>query len=399
MTIITTPLPPDVEYVLDAALEHGEIAAATHVMCRLYAPRLDLMAIVDRDWALGPEQLRSRLTMCAALDALAGDLLTRLPPDKRAAIALADAQHLKGEVHSLAWCLATWAIEDTIKGGCLEPYQRRQSACNARYELSPRQHRKLYGREWPRHYVKTCSESRSLRAKGRRCLDWLGHRLPTSAAIRAAAAAISTDLQVRHEGYRRFNERAIARYAEGLRAGGKAQSRDHQRRARRIIKRAYQCASTVLPARMLADFAVGRGVFLDGATLSLEVVRLGSSASTGHGMLSVTAVDPSTRARLADLCVYHENTPALDQLTALALAMQAGEEAEIILTANLSRVTDLGLAHPLVAERGKAHAERPRRPRDDVQEKNEAYWQATKSHWIETLGVFTLGRLWGALAA
>ena len=112
----------------------------------------------------------------------------------------------------------------------------------------------------------------------------------------------------------------------------------------------------------------------------------------GHMGLHVTAACPTTGVRLADLCVYHENTPALDQLTALSLAMQAGEEDEILKTANLSRVTDAGRAHPLILERGIA--ERRVRRYDEVREKNEAYWLETKQMWTDTLGVFVLGRMW-----
>lgn len=392
MDIVTYPMPPDVAYFLDSALEHGELDAGSHVVLNLYAPRGDLMRIVDRDYKHdGQPSIAPRLSICGDLTAYAGRIIDRLSPSKRGAIALAGLQHIKGEVQSLAWCMATWAIEDEIKGGCLKPFHRRWTRFGARYELSPKQHRRLYGPNWVRHYVKTNDDSRSLRKKGfMACGRLAGIEISD---VRAAANEITMAIEAQHEGFRRHNERAI----HAMAICGQKLDRAATRKRRRIIKRATICAKSILPHGMLSDFVAGRSVMLDGETLALEVARVGSCASLGHAGLSVTAVDLRTRKRLASLCVYHEKTPSLDQLTALALAMQSGEESDIIHTANLSRVTDLGLAHPLIAERGRAHMERPWRPRDERAEKNEAYWLETKPLWIATLGVFVLGRMWSVV--
>lgn len=393
MQIVTTTIPPDVEYVLDAALEHNELDAACHVALKLYAPRGDLMRIVDRDWALGREELRPRLAMCAALNDFGDDILRQLPADKRGAIALAGASHVKAEVIRLAWTLATWAMQDEIVGGCLKPYKRCGTRWVQRYEPSPKQRRQLYAPGWIRRYTKTNDDARLLRAMGSRTLSRLVGIDCRARDVVAAAESISTDMQAQHEGYRRTNERAINR----LGASFRPLDRKATARRRSVIKRAVHCASAILSAKMISDFAGGRPVVLPGQSIALEVARIGSAADLGHGSLSVLAIDPVSKRQLASLCVYHERTPALDQLTALALAMQAGEEAEIIATANLSRVTELGMQHPLISERGKTAREMPWRPRDDVQEKNEAYWLATKPLWTDTLGVFTLGRMWGRM--
>ena len=117
MDIVTYPMPPDVAYFLDSALEHGELDAGSHVALNLYAPRGDLMRIVDRDYKHdGQPSMAPRLSICGDLTAYAGRIIDRLSPSKRGAIALAGLQHIKGEVQSLAWCMATWAIEDEIKG-------------------------------------------------------------------------------------------------------------------------------------------------------------------------------------------------------------------------------------------------------------------------------------------
>ena len=258
-----------------------------------------------------------------------------------------------------------------------------------RYELSPKQARRLHGRSWIGRYVKTNDDARRLRGMGERLV---ARAAPIPREIVAEGADLLVEqLKAQHEGYRQTNARAIA--AHFAREAGPRDRRSKQRH-RATIKRAASTAVAIIGETIVSDFAAGRSIVLPGETLSLEIARLGSSASLGHGTLTISAVDRRTGRRLADLCVYHQNTPALDQLTALALGMQAGEEDEIIKTANLSRVTELGLEHPLIAERGRDKTEAPWRPRNEQQEKNEAYWIRTKPMWVEAMGVYVLGRMW-----
>lgn len=391
MDIETTPIPPDIEFVMDAALEHQELDATSHIALKLYAPRRALMDIIDSDWRLGPDTLQPRLAMARSLADMADSILWRLPVERRGAIALAGAQHVRHEVRSLAWTLATWAIEDEIVGGCLKPWKRLSHRARARYEMTPRQARRLHGPNWIRRYVKTNTDARQLRNYGGRTLRLMQGVVASD--VRAAADALLADLVAQHDGYRRTNERAV-RQMRGERAAPASNRLRRQRR--QVIKRAAATAGAVLSPSDVSAFAAGRAVYLDGATLGLEVARVMSCATLGHSGLSVIAVDRASRRTLASLCVYHEATPALDQLTALALAMQSGEEAEILATANLSNVTDLGVEHPLIAERGRANRRPEWRPRDEQEMKNEAYWEQTKPLWVQSLGVFVLGRMWAA---
>jgi len=387
-----TPVPPDIAYTLDTMLEHTEIDAGTYVAIKLYAPRVDLMTIIDGDDPFNGtrDRMGYRSHLAAKLDHMADDILRGLPVQDRGAIAHAGIQHMRGEVLRLAWCCAVWAIEDEIKGGCLEPFKRRMSALERRYELSPKQRRQLNAPSWIRRYVKLNRDAQRLRGMGfmvtRRAAG-----IPRE-IVADAADLLAAQLTAQHEGYRRTNQRALSNFADSLRSVGPSKRSTRKRRS--VIKKAASTASALIGDRAVSDFAAGRNVILHGTTLDLDVLRLGSSSSLGHGGLAISAVEPKTGRRLADLCVYHEQTPALDQLTALHLAMSAGEEAEIITTANLSRVTDLGMEHPLIAERGKSNREQPWRPRDEVAEKNEAYWLSTKPLWVNSLGVFVLGRMW-----
>lgn len=390
MTIQSAPFAPDVQWHLDCALEHGELDGGTHAALRLYALRSEVTDIIDDVPAIGhylsDRPVPLRLRIAARLADLADRLLADLPMERRGAVAWAGIQHLKIEVDSLAWCCATWAIEDEIKGGCLKPYIRRgMSPWQRRYEPSPKLRRRLHSHAWARRYVKTNDDCRRLREKGTRALARLKGIDLT--AVRSAGDVLAADMRAQHEGYRRWNEHIVREMA------ARFQMKGVDRSQRRVLKRAASTAVALVGREPVSDFVAGRVVTLPGETINLEVGRIGSSAVLGHSGIHVTAVCPASGARLADLCVYHEGTPALDQLTALSLAMRSGEEAEVLQTANLSRVTDAGRAHPLIQQRGIP--ERVWRPRDEVREKNEAYWHETRKMWTDALGVFVLGRMWG----
>ena len=389
MTIQAAPFAPAVSWYLDCALEHGELDGGSHIALKLYALRSEITDIIDDvppiGYYLSDRPVPMRLRITSRLADLADRLLADLSPERRGAVAWAGIQHLKTEIDSLAWCCATWAIEDGIKGGCLVAYKRMTAPWQRRYEIGPKLRRRLYGQNYVRRYVKTNEDARRLREKGTRALARL--RGIDLRAVRNAGDVIARDLKAQHENYRRWNEHIIRNLAHVWKGDPR-----EDRSQRRVLKRAASTAVAMIGRDPVSDFVAGRIVTLKGKTIDLEVGRVGSSAMIGHMGLHVTAACPTTGVRLADLCVYHENTPALDQLTALSLAMQAGEETEILKTANLSRVTDAGRAHPLILERGIA--ERRARRYDEVREKNEAYWLETKKMWTDALGVFVLGRMW-----
>lgn len=397
----TTPIDPQTEYVIDSALEHDELDAGSHVALKLYAPRTNLMRIVDdEDYVFdGHDSMRTRLNRCEALANLADDILYQLPIHDRAPIAVAGWKAAHARIRSLAWHYAICAHQDAITGGCMVAWKRPTGGPESRrmhdYRLTAKQSRRLASLSWIKRYVRSEQETADLVRVGRRVRARLSG--VDMAAHADAAEQITRRLQAQHEGYRRYNERQIARMSTTSQLSRAITALGHRkviRSQRAIIKRATVLAAGVLGAANLSAFAAGRPIELTGETLILEVARLSSAAAMGHGQLAMVAIDPISKRRLADLCVYHDRTPALDSVTALALAMQSGEESEIIRTANLSRVTDLGLQHPLIAEKGKQQMTRPHPPHDDRRAANEAYWRRTQHLWTEAVGVAALGRLW-----
>lgn len=396
MLIQATPLIPDVEYFMDAAVEHTELDGASLVALKLYGDRREITRIVDEVMPAGvgyfgtdgPTRMCVRLAKCDALMAYADDVIARLDTSTRGAICYAGLQHLRYEIDRTANFCATTAYQDAIVGGCLVAYKAIRTRWQRAYLPPPRARRRLYGPGWIRRAAVRERESHALRRMGTRALNRAaGVDLATA---RAGGDVITRHLRAQHDAYRRTNEAAIQRFSTRL-----AHTSDKSRQWRNVIKRAAKTAVMIVGHHDVSMFARGGRVVIPGETLSLEVARQGSAAQLGHGGLRIAAVDKVTGEHLADLCVYHEGTPALDQLTALVLGMRAGEEAEILATANLSRVSDAGRAHPLIADRGPSESRWE--PHDDVSRANEAYWQETKSLWREAVGTFVLGRMWARL--
>lgn len=428
--IQTVPIPPNVEYSIDAAFELDEIDAGTQLACKLYAPRTTLMAINDEPhedagWA------SARRRFCASLTKLADEIIADLPPARRAALGLASLSHMRGQVLRTAWFYGVSAYEDTVIGGCLEhfrsPGNRQERDRMWRYELSSKQRRRLYGPNWIRRYVKLNDDTPRLRKIATRLLS---RAWPINIEdAKPEYDVLMADIDRQIMAYRIENDRRIRDYLTSAEVAAavpiaspsvrmKAKGKRFLAQRRKVIKRAASTAVAVLGPEAVSNFAHGRPVVFKGETMQLAVERFGSSAMMGHSGISVKALGHDG-AHLASMCVYYEKTPALDQLTALGLSMMAGEEAEIVQTANLSRVSDAGYAHPLIG----AKVSRPKSTEGQTtivdggtgrvvfhghptrnsntyayqRQVNEAYWRETRPIWLEATGVATMGRVWGVL--
>lgn len=397
MDMHTAPLPADAEYFIDCALEHEELDACAALTLKFYAPRLTLMNIIDMKYEHdGPGYMRKRLSKCDDLTVLADGILCQLPVETRAPLAWAGVCHVRHWVAGTANMMAWWAQEDMIKGGCSEPYKTARNRAHWRhidnYTLMPSQRRRLYNNGWIRKYVHQSPEKNRLEVMGMRTrarirgLDWL--------SAKDQAEKIAAMLEAQHENYRRTNERVIRQFG----ANDLRQSKPLTKARRKVAAKAAATAERVIGKDNLRRWNAAQPVTITGTAIAFDVARSRSSTTMGHGGLILTAVDKDTGRKLANMCLYHEKTPALDQLTALALAVMAGEEAEIMTTANLSNVTDLGAKHPLIETHKSARREQEWRPRDIVQERNEEYWQATKPIWLETLGTLVLNQDWKVAA-
>lgn len=128
-----------------------------------------------------------------------------------------------------------------------------------------------------------------------------------------------------------------------------------RRRRQGVIKRASVMAAALLGAGTVSAFARGEPIRIPGQEVAFELRSTSRLGHIGHGGVEVAIVSHDGK-RLSKLCVYHDETPALDQLTAFALRIAAGDEREIISTGNLYAVEGNAADHPVLIERLNARA-------------------------------------------
>jgi hypothetical protein len=182
-------------------------------------------------------------------------------------------------------------------------------------------------------------------------------------------------------------------------------------------------ARTQIPIAGLACVMLEPGTRISHAAVAL--------AAIGHSAIALEALAPNGET-LADLCFYVDETPAIDQLTAVALHVAAGEEQDIVSAANLITTSPAATGHPIfVQKRSEQAAEladmvrrhdrgegvifdnngnpmplpRGRRRlldlmaegpcfREMAKERDDNYWHETKDIWTEAVQVYMLGPQW-----
>ncbi len=114
----------------------------------------------------------------------------------------------------------------------------------------------------------------------------------------------------------------------------------------------------------------GEPVFLTGAYFEWRFY-ITNFYRAGHGGLNITLRDKAGNS-LADLCLYFEDTPVIEQVAAIAMHLACGEEQELLTTGNVSNVTSAGAIHPLIAERMKKRS-------DDAEDLEQFIGRATRN--------------------
>jgi hypothetical protein len=342
------PLAAEHEYFLDCACECDEINAFDHAVLTLLGDREVVANIIDRAVRI-PHILRDRQARCLALDAYAHEMVADLCTSEKQAFLAAGMLREPLKLYRLAEFLAWFNHEDQTTGGAALPY-RRFSRCDRSFDPTPRARRHLYSPSAIRRYSSLEGQSVPLARK----LATGMRLLPTSPDPKAADLIF--DLLREQRESHRDQHRALkqAFEAEQRRKYG-FHSAGIQRSERKAVRRAALFAAGIIGARQVSAFAQGQAITLEGRTLTLQVARSRSVAALGHGALDVGLCDRDG-TKLAQVCVYFDKTPALDQVAALALHIGAGAEDDIISTGNLFAVTPDGAAHPIVKRRLAASA-------------------------------------------
>ena len=106
-----------------------------------------------------------------------------------------------------------------------------------------------------------------------------------------------------------------------------------RKQRRKVVTKALRLVDTILGRDAATLFVRGDELILEGRRFNFSVRRK-SLFAIGHGGLSISVTDKN-HVLLVDLCFYFDETPAPDQLAALALHVKAGAEDEILKTANV----------------------------------------------------------------
>lgn len=112
----------------------------------------------------------------------------------------------------------------------------------------------------------------------------------------------------------------------------------------RVLKKSSKFLSRLIGNRDAVAFIRGDEIEVTGQRYSFKLKK-SNILTTGHGGFRISVMDRETDVRLVDLCWYIPDTPALDQLAALVLAVKVGDEENIIEVGNHLRISQEAKAH------------------------------------------------------
>jgi hypothetical protein len=435
LTIQSTKLPPDIEYAIDCQTEYGEIDAGTTLALRCYGDRPTIIAILDRTQV---DYLVRRRT-CDELRAYAATVIAEMTPQQQGAIAAMGIAHVRHLCNETTAVMAQWAISDRVEGGCAEAWNHPIRARSDGVTPFKRDLRRLCAPTWIRRYVKRDPQTLRHRTMFNQIAGRAAH-LPR-AVITGGFSTFEADYdemrrrQADHEREVWANARDLvaADYVDNLgdaikvkiKPGVKKKLRKHRTRQRKVIRRAAATCAAFVGADTVMRLSRNEPVILEGQAVNFKVAPYGSLAQRGHSALAIECLDKDGN-KLAGLCLYFDDTPALDQVTAIKMHLDAGCEHELIEAGNLTWVSEKGITHPAIQAKREAalaagivraaeiEAERRANPEPEEAEvdrrirrivrhenlnelrdvRNEAYWNLTGPIWKDAMGVYVFGREW-----
>lgn len=392
-----TALPNDLQYCMDCAIENSEINAFDYAVVSLFGEteRVDQIWNTPRfpsgrrGWAGG------RGIICLDIDAYAHQIAAGLPSSERKALF---AFNLNAEPKRLMDCanfLAEFNFTDETIGGSVKPY-RKVRRCDRDFNPTKALARHLYSPSAIRRYVKRTDDS----VPHYRLLNVGLRRLPWPSSVSDGAEIIEW-MTAQTNDIRERQRIAEQRFAEKLAAEHGQKRPPIPKKIRRSLTKAAGIAVSVLGAEDTSAFIRGRPIEIRGQTAVFEAHRGRSLSKNGHGAMSVDVKSLEGKT-LASLCVYFDGMPALDQLAALKMHVDSGDEAAVLSNANLFKVTADGMNHPIVMSHKKYVAPQMDgmggweiAARNEHQLQRDAidrYWDATKPHYVRAVMDYVWGR-------
>lgn len=117
-----------------------------------------------------------------------------------------------------------------------------------------------------------------------------------------------------------------------------------EQRKRKVARRGIALLSSLTSYETARMFIGGNVVEIHGREYVFRLKKNHGATSLGQAGLEIVLADHAG-AVLANLCLYFEDTPAIDQVAAIAMHVAAGEEHDLIKTGNLYRVQEAAKAH------------------------------------------------------
>jgi hypothetical protein len=424
LEIRRVPLPGFVEYALDSAAEASEIDACTNNVLRLYGEPAPLEEIVGpplaraeiQEWVdaivRGEKPENRREANAIAMTAYASSLLAQLDEQWRGALIYDGLRGLSYQISSVSEIISSWAITDAVQGGSSERFKHGREVQLDRHRNPYRRvYRRLCAPSFIRHYAKRLGQGEigSLLRSTEHMLALL-QTVPHSCIRKDPQIWSAFDEQL--EFFRQNRTQRIAeeetRLWQGAFTEERAQAQIDPKR-KKLLKRASKMASGVLGQAATGALARGEKIKVEGPSLVLQLQKRGMLSDFGHSTLDVQLLDHAG-VPLADLCIYQDNVPAIDQAVGLSLMVQSGLEEQLLDEANLIRVTEAGAENALVAAKQRSCTAaaidwaaqnfagarsshfRGHWTWEEERAWQKKYWEATKQVWIDAIVVRVLGR-------
>lgn len=381
--------PPDLLYVLDEALDNGDLTGGAHAALRAYGDTQTIDNILGATGFGTGWKAQSR--RCQKLEGYARTLIDPLPSEQKAAFhSLSFTTYCLSLMRHADWA-ARWSFEDMVWGGCGIPF-RRPPNLTRRGEVFPRLMRRAHSRKWiNRNADDFCrDEVFSLHAE-----TWKISGASPS-LTQGAAETVAAELE------RISSERAsrIERYSVEMDIPLKFKRAVHKERKkrRRASVRALNLAVSLMGAEKVSAVLGSEGVCLPVAPdLGLRFRLARGALASGHASLDVSLVNDAGK-RLAGLCVYYD-MPAFDQAAALWLECQTGGFPDVLKTGNLYDLSAEAVNHPVIAESLEGRVEvgpagaRRTRLQDHQKQKVmvEEYVRQTRRQWVDRVFMRAFG--------
>ena len=128
----------------------------------------------------------------------------------------------------------------------------------------------------------------------------------------------------------------------------KTEKKNARKARRKVLRRSSEFLRKLIGKEQTTLFIGGNEVKVEGERFIFSV-KVNYIYSTSHGALDIRVLEKNSGDYLCNLCWYVSKTPAIDQMAAMILAVQTGDEESIIEIGNAFAVQNETLAkHPQV---------------------------------------------------